>query len=729
MKPQSDLAYAKHKKQQQQQMQHALKQEQSYSCKENHTETENENENCDIKQPVFEKKRTANLENLIGNIKVRKLNQAEPQSQRHQMTSLYVDTVHGERSSLGDCSPQSPLLSSVSPSVSPSSESINAHSPAHTSPASSSSSLNGLNNKSRYSIANPKFRWMMESATANSMDTTQAALFQHQLQLESLKKLDPAKIKELMNSMAWYTNSNSSNASSQDFEANNNTNNNSNNSNNQSNNQPTLESVHSTSAKKSTARFNGKKCNYNNSHKAVDNKADNNNNNSNINADQSLNTSNSDSMENIANLKYSICPTSKNQEDPTRQIKFYDDFIDFRGDILRRPPDSKNCRILWEYLYLLLQNPSYSSVIRWEDESQMVFRIVQAEKLAALWGLQKNRLGMTYEKLSRGMRYYYPNNIIAREAGRRLLYRFMRHPNEIKKFVKKNGTYMLKRAKLGDKNNTSMDSSMPSGDIDVDTESIADINPEDSSIDESFYDDKSVKRESTTQLSNNNHSNSKFTMNNNNNNKGAEEAYEDFEEPAEFDEDTPVSVEDSDYPESQQAATTRALVNAMTGASANRNMFNPASMYSQRDMFQYYLAAASAGLMNNGSSAGSSMDPTGNQFLQETIKNLSLNLNSTSNKNKNSTSSSSKSVATKSQQNPSANSFNYNAFQQQHQHQNETSVSQQQQNLANFLKLASNLDIQRPLNLSLGSSGSSNSTTNGTNKNRKNKYDIKVNDN
>lgn len=712
MKPQTDLAYAKHKKQQQ--MQHALKQEQSYSCKENHTEGEAESDNCDIKQPVFEKKRTANLENLIGNIKVRKLNQSEPQqSQRHQMTSLYVDTVHGERSSLGDCSPQSPLLSS--PSVSPSSESINAHSPAHTSPTSSSSSLNGLNNKSRYSIANPKFRWMMESATANNMDTTQAALLQHQLQLESLKKLDPAKIKELMNSMAWYTNSNSSNASSQDFEANNI---------NQSNNQPTLESVHSTTAKKSTARFNGKKCNYNNSHKAVDKKAENSNNN----ADQSLNTSNSESMENIANLKYSICPTSKNQEDPTRQIKFYDDFIDFRGDILRRPPDSKNCRILWEYLYLLLQNPSYSSVIRWEDESQMVFRIVQAEKLAALWGLQKNRLGMTYEKLSRGMRYYYPNNIIAREAGRRLLYRFMRHPNEIKKFVKKNGTYMLKRAKLGDKNsNTSMDSSMPSGDIDVDTESIADINPEDSSIDESFYDDKSVKRENTTQLSNNNHSNNKFTMNTSNNSKGAEEAYEDFEEPAEFDEDTPVSVEDSEYPESQQAATTRALVNAMT--STNRNMFNPASMYSQRDMFQYYLAAASAGLMNNGNSAGSSMDSTGNQFLQETIKNLSLNLTNSSSNNKNSTSSSSKSVATKSQQNPSTNSFNYNAFQQQHQPQNDTNLSQQQQNLANFLKLASNLDMQHPLNLSLSGNGSSTNTTNGTNKNRKNKYDIKVNDN
>jgi hypothetical protein len=74
-------------------------------------------------------------------------------------------------------------------------------------------------------------------------------------------------------------------------------------------------------------------------------------------------------------------------DDPTRQIKFFDDFIDFRGDILKRPPNSKNCRILWEYLYLLLQNPNYSSVIRWEDDKNMVFRIVQAEKLAALWGL------------------------------------------------------------------------------------------------------------------------------------------------------------------------------------------------------------------------------------------------------------------------------------------------------------------------------------------------------
>jgi hypothetical protein len=77
---------------------------------------------------------------------------------------------------------------------------------------------------------------------------------------------------------------------------------------------------------------------------------------------------------------------AKNADDGGRAVKFYDDFIDFRGDILRRPPNSKNCRILWEYLFLLLQDTNYSSVIKWEDDVNMVFRIVQAEKLAALWG-------------------------------------------------------------------------------------------------------------------------------------------------------------------------------------------------------------------------------------------------------------------------------------------------------------------------------------------------------
>jgi hypothetical protein len=47
---------------------------------------------------------------------------------------------------------------------------------------------------------------------------------------------------------------------------------------------------------------------------------------------------------------------------------------------------------------------------------------------------------MTYEKLSRGMRYYYSNNIISKEQSKRLLYRFMRSPDEIRKNMKRHAT-------------------------------------------------------------------------------------------------------------------------------------------------------------------------------------------------------------------------------------------------------------------------------------------------
>lgn len=43
----------------------------------------------------------------------------------------------------------------------------------------------------------------------------------------------------------------------------------------------------------------------------------------------------------------------------------------------------------------------------WEDASEGVFRIVESEKLAKLWGEKKNNQKMTYEKLSRAMRYSF----------------------------------------------------------------------------------------------------------------------------------------------------------------------------------------------------------------------------------------------------------------------------------------------------------------------------------
>lgn len=68
---------------------------------------------------------------------------------------------------------------------------------------------------------------------------------------------------------------------------------------------------------------------------------------------------------------------------------------------------------LWEFIRDALKDPSTCpSVVRWEDPLEGVFRIVESEKLARLWGARKNNEKMTYEKLSRAMRTYYEKQIL-----------------------------------------------------------------------------------------------------------------------------------------------------------------------------------------------------------------------------------------------------------------------------------------------------------------------------
>uniref|UniRef100_A0A3P9LTY0 Transcription factor ETV6 n=1 Tax=Oryzias latipes TaxID=8090 RepID=A0A3P9LTY0_ORYLA len=90
-----------------------------------------------------------------------------------------------------------------------------------------------------------------------------------------------------------------------------------------------------------------------------------------------------------------------------------------------------DCRRLWDYIYQLLSDSRYENYIRWEDPESKVFRIMDPNGLARLWGNHKNRTNMTYEKMSRALRHYYKLNIIRKEPGQRLLFRFMKTPDEI----------------------------------------------------------------------------------------------------------------------------------------------------------------------------------------------------------------------------------------------------------------------------------------------------------
>ncbi|NXR61107.1 ETV7 factor, partial [Rhadina sibilatrix] len=100
---------------------------------------------------------------------------------------------------------------------------------------------------------------------------------------------------------------------------------------------------------------------------------------------------------------------------------------------LSAPVDGKiaDCRLLWEYVYQLLSDCRYQPYIRWEDREAKVFRVVDPNGLAQLWGNHKNRMNMTYEKMSRALRHYYKLNIIKKEPGQRLLFRFLKTPGEV----------------------------------------------------------------------------------------------------------------------------------------------------------------------------------------------------------------------------------------------------------------------------------------------------------
>ncbi|OWK18236.1 ELF5, partial [Cervus elaphus hippelaphus] len=79
---------------------------------------------------------------------------------------------------------------------------------------------------------------------------------------------------------------------------------------------------------------------------------------------------------------------------------------------------------LWEFVRDLLLSPEENcGILEWEDREQGIFRVVKSEALAKMWGQRKKNDRMTYEKLSRALRYYYKTGILER-VDRRLVYKF-----------------------------------------------------------------------------------------------------------------------------------------------------------------------------------------------------------------------------------------------------------------------------------------------------------------
>ncbi|CAD7091054.1 unnamed protein product [Hermetia illucens] len=79
---------------------------------------------------------------------------------------------------------------------------------------------------------------------------------------------------------------------------------------------------------------------------------------------------------------------------------------------------------LWQFLLELLMDKTCQNFISWTGDG-WEFKLADPDEVARRWGIRKNKPKMNYEKLSRGLRYYYDKNIIHKTAGKRYVYRFV----------------------------------------------------------------------------------------------------------------------------------------------------------------------------------------------------------------------------------------------------------------------------------------------------------------
>ncbi|XP_051509467.1 ETS domain-containing protein Elk-1-like isoform X2 [Myxocyprinus asiaticus] len=104
---------------------------------------------------------------------------------------------------------------------------------------------------------------------------------------------------------------------------------------------------------------------------------------------------------------------------------------------------------LWQFLLHLLDDQSQKHLISWTS-GDGEFKLLDAEEVARLWGLRKNKTNMNYDKLSRALRYYYDKNIIKKVSGQKFVYKFVTFPDPNSADGLK-GTEDAQKATAGDK--------------------------------------------------------------------------------------------------------------------------------------------------------------------------------------------------------------------------------------------------------------------------------------
>ena len=78
---------------------------------------------------------------------------------------------------------------------------------------------------------------------------------------------------------------------------------------------------------------------------------------------------------------------------------------------------------LWQFLLHLLLEGKHPSVLRWVSKGDGLFRVLDSEALAAMWGGRRGHTDMNYDKMSRALRFYYNKDLLDKSP-KRLHYQF-----------------------------------------------------------------------------------------------------------------------------------------------------------------------------------------------------------------------------------------------------------------------------------------------------------------
>ncbi|XP_042235664.1 ETS homologous factor-like [Homarus americanus] len=107
-------------------------------------------------------------------------------------------------------------------------------------------------------------------------------------------------------------------------------------------------------------------------------------------------------------------------KDSTTPLPSSDPLQKIRPDAKKRERGPKN----WEFVIRLLADPQTNpSLIRWEEQTQGTFRLVQPAVIARMWGQRADRPNLSYDNFARGLRYHYTTGALQPVSEKQLVYR------------------------------------------------------------------------------------------------------------------------------------------------------------------------------------------------------------------------------------------------------------------------------------------------------------------